>query len=121
MKFSGKVGFWGDEKEISPGIWRPEIIERKYVGEVLRYSRRLQDSGSKQNPDLTISNQISILSDLYARQNWHAIRYIEWNGVKWEVTSIEMNYPRLILEIGGVYNAINSEAGESTETTRDSL
>lgn len=121
MKFSGKIGFWGEEKEVSPGIWRPEIVEKKYVGEVLRNNRKLQDSNNKQNPNLTINNQISILSDLYARQNWNAIRYVEWNGVKWEVSSIEINYPRLILEIGGVYNAIGSETGESTEITHSSL
>lgn len=117
MKFSGKVGFWGDEKEIYPGIWRPEIVERKYVGDIIRNNRKLQDKGDKQNANLTLSNQISILSDLYARQNWHSIRYVEWNNVKWEVNSVEINYPRLTLEIGGVYNAISSGQTETIEAT----
>lgn len=111
MKFSGTIGFWGEEKEVEPGIFEPDITERRYFGDVLRNSRRLQTS-DKQNPDLTIINQLSILSDLYAQQNWHSIRYVVWNGVKWQVTNVDLsNYPRLILDLGGVYD--ENERGTS--------
>lgn len=101
MKFSGIVGFWGEEIEVDPGVWQPEITERKYVGDVLRNNRSFQQR-DQQNANLSINNQISILSDLYARQNWHSIRYVIWNGVKWSVDSIELDYPRLTLTLGGV-------------------
>lgn len=104
MKFSGKVGFLTNEKEISPGVWKPIIEERQYVGDIFRNRRYYQESSNKQNVDLNTSNQISILSDLYAQQNWSSIRYVVWNGVKWQITSVDVNYPRLTLDLGGVYN-----------------
>lgn len=104
MKFSGKIGFLTDEKEVSPGVWKPVIEEHQYVGDVLRNRRYFQVSSEKQNVDLDVSNQISILSDLYAQQNWSSIRYVIWNGVKWQVKSIDVAYPRLTLDLGGVYN-----------------
>lgn len=104
MKFSGRVGFLKDEEEVSSGVWRPVIEERQYVGDVLRNRRYYQESSNKQNADLDTSNQISILSDLYAQQNWSSIRYVIWNEVKWKVTSVDVNYPRLTLDLGGIYN-----------------
>lgn len=103
MKFSGRIGFLTDEEEISPGVWKPIILERAYVGDVLSNRRYFQEA-DKQNENLSTNNQISILSDLYAQQNWNSIRYIIWNGVKWKVTSVDVSYPRLTLTLGGVYN-----------------
>ena len=95
---------YAETLEIEPGVWSEEFTERKYYGDLLRNSRRLQ--GSQQvNDDITISNQISILADPYAVQHFHAIRYAELFGTKWKVSSVEVQYPRLILELGGIYNA----------------
>lgn len=103
MKFSGKVGFWEEDVEISPGVYSPKIYERSYTGDVLRDNRRFENSDA-QNKTFTVSNRISILGDLYSMNNWPSIRYIIWNGVKWTVTSVDVSYPRLILDLGGVYN-----------------
>lgn len=108
MKYYGKVGFWEDDVEVSLDVYKPKIVERTYAGEITRNFRKFQN-GEYQNDNLTVNNQVSILSDLYAQQNWHSIRYVEWNGVNWKVNTVEVNYPRLILEIGGVWNG-------STET-----
>lgn len=102
MKFSGKIGFLVGEKETSPGCWNSEYKELPYVGDVIKNHRRL-DQKDKVNPDLSVNNRISILSDLYAQQNWHTIRYLIWNGVKWNVSGVELEYPRLTLDLGGVY------------------
>ena len=32
------------------------------------------------------------------------MRYVHWMGALWEVNSVEVLNPRLILTIGGVYN-----------------
>lgn len=102
-RWCGVIGY-AETKEIEPGVWSEEFTERKYYGDLLRNSRRLQ--GSQQvNDDITISNQISVLADPYAVQHFHAIRYAELFGTKWKVSSVEVQYPRLILELGGVYNA----------------
>lgn len=105
MVFSAVVGFWEDDVEISPGVWRPsDIIERTYKGTVVSDRRRFQSDSSNQNDTFTVGNRIEILSDLYSRNNWPSIKYVVWKGVKWKVTSVEVNYPRLILDLGGVYN-----------------
>lgn len=102
-RWCGVIGY-AETLEIEPGVWSEEFTERKYYGDLLRNSRRLQ--GSQQiNDDINISNQISILADPYAVQHFHAIRYAELFGTKWKVSSVEVQYPRLILELGGIYNA----------------
>lgn len=104
MKFSGIVGFVLDEVDVSLGTYKPQVEERQYKGDVRRNTRR-NVSTDYQNSDVEISNQISILSDLYSQQNWNSIKYVIWNGVKWSVTNIDLSdYPRLILDLGGVYN-----------------
>lgn len=103
MKFAGKIGFWIKDVEVKPSVYRPAIIERPYTGDVLRNNRRFKET-DQQNDDLVINNQISILADLYAYENWMSIKYVLWNGVKLKVKSVEVSYPRLTLEVGGVYN-----------------
>ena len=102
-KFSGIIGF-SYTKETAPDVWKEEIVEKKYLGDVTRnFSQR--KSSSNLNDDIDISNAISIVADPYVNQNLHAIRYVVFMGVKWKVTNIEVQYPRLLLSIGGVYNA----------------
>lgn len=107
MKFHGIIGFWKEDIEVSPGVYKPGIIEKIYVGDVYRDIRKFQNSDT-QNDIFTVNNRISILGDFYAHENWPSIRYVNWNGIKWKVNSVEVNYPRLTLEIGGVYNDTNT-------------
>lgn len=103
-KWFGKLGYESTvEDPEGSGIWVEKITERDYYGELMRNSRRTQQ-GDSINDNITISNQISILSDPYAMQNFHAIRYATFMGTKWKVNSIEVQYPRLVLELGGEYN-----------------
>lgn len=105
MKFSGKVGFWKKDVEIKPGVYKPGIVEKSYVGDVLNHSRRFQSTENQQNENLKLTSRLSILSDLYMQQNWGSIKYVSWNGVNWVVSSVDISsYPRVILELGGVYN-----------------
>ena len=101
-KWYGAIGY-AETKETKPGVWEEQITERKYFGDLIRNNRRLQGSQNL-NDDITISNQISILSDPYAVQHFHTMRYAELFGTKWTVSSVDVQYPRLILELGGVYN-----------------
>lgn len=101
-KFYGKVGY-AKSVEKRPGVWDEEITERNYYGDVLRYSRRSQ-TAEKTTDDINVDVQISIISDPYAIDHFHSIRYVEFMGVKWEVPSVEPRHPRLILTLGGVYN-----------------
>lgn len=103
-KFYGKVGYAETvEKPVGSGIWVESIVEREYYGDLIRNTRRLQ-SDNQVNDDINVSNEISIVSDPYANQNFYAMRYVEFMGTKWKVTNVEVQYPRLILSVGGVYN-----------------
>ena len=103
-KFYGQIGFvMTVEEPKDSGIWIEKATERNYYGDVNRISRRWE-SGQKVNDDITINNEISILSDPFVSQNIPWIRYVIWNGVAWKVSSVEVEYPRLKLSIGGVYN-----------------
>lgn len=101
-KFYGKIGFT-KLVEDEPGVWIDDIEERYYYGDVLSNNVRYENSGNV-NDNVGISNKISILSDSFANENLHAMKYIEFMGTKWKIRDIEILYPRLILTIGGVYN-----------------
>lgn len=102
-KWFGKIGY-GETVETKPGVWTERITEREYYGDLIRNSRRLQSVADKVNDDINISNQLSIVSDPYANENFHAMRYVEFMGSKWKITDVEVQYPRLTLTLGGVYN-----------------
>ena len=101
-KFYGEIGF-AETVETVPGVWDERIIKRNYFGELIRNTRRLESSGQV-NDNVNVENQISILADPYANQNFHSIRYVEFMGAAWKVSKVEVQYPRLILTLGGVYN-----------------
>ena len=101
-KFYGKVGYGVTEKT-GPGIWENVIVEHEYSGDLMRDTRQLV-AGSQVNDDININNQISIVADPFAYQNFHSMKYVEYMGTKWKITGVEVQYPRLILSIGGVYN-----------------
>lgn len=101
-KFCGIIGY-AETVEVKPGIWKEQITEKKYYGDLLRNSRRLQ-TVDKLNDDINVSNEISIVADPYANQNFHLMRYVIFMGTKWKISNVEVQYPRLLLTIGGVYN-----------------
>lgn len=101
MKYYGTIGYAVTE-ETRPGVWEEKITERTYYGDVLRNVKRSENSENL-NDNINISNSLSIVADPFAYQNFHAIRYATFMGTKWEVSSVEVQYPRLILSIGGEY------------------
>jgi hypothetical protein len=102
MKFHGRVGY-GASVEDTPGVYVEHIVERTYFGDVNRNIRSLTTT-EKVNPDISVSNAISIVADPYARENFMAIRYVEYAGVLWTVNTVEVQFPRLVLQLGEVYN-----------------
>ena len=101
-KYYGSVGF-AESVETRPGVWIEEITERKYSGDLIKNVRRLQNSGQV-NDNIDVANQISIVADPFAYSNFHSMRYVTFMGANWKITSVEVQYPRLILTIGGLYN-----------------
>lgn len=101
-KFFGKIGY-AKTQQTSPGVWEEKITEREYFGDLIRNTRRLQSSGNI-NDNIVVANDISIVADPFANQNFHAMRYVEFMGTKWKISNVEVQYPRLILTLGDQYN-----------------
>jgi hypothetical protein len=101
-RFFGNVGY-GESVEVTPGVWVDQIVEYSYYGDVVRNSRDLRQ-GQYLNDDLSVQNSISIVADAYANEHFFAIRYVEWAGTLWTVTSVDVLIPRLLLRLGRVYN-----------------
>lgn len=105
-KFYGQVGF-AETQETRPGIWEEIITEHNHYGDVLPNIRKLEP-GQSINDDVTLNNKLSIVADPYAQQHFFAIRFVRWMGALWKVTNVEVQSPRLILTVGGVYNGPTS-------------
>jgi hypothetical protein len=101
-RFYGVIGF-AVSVNTSPGVWDEEITEREYSGDLIRNKRMLQ-SADQLNDNVNVANEVSIVADPYAKENFHAMRYVVFMGTKWKITSVEVQYPRLVLTIGGEYN-----------------
>lgn len=101
-KFYGEVGYAPTVVD-DYGVATAAIVKRNYFGDVLDYTTRWQPS-DQVNDDIKVSHRISILADPYAIENFPYIRYVEWMGTKWEVISTKVDYPRIVLNLGGVYN-----------------
>ena len=115
MKYYGNVGYRVTE-EIRPGIWSPEpYVKRPYYGDILQATRRFSSS-DKVNDDVTVENRISIVSDPFALENFHNIVFVQWMGTNWKVSNVEVQFPRLILSIGGAFNADDESESDDTDS-----
>ena len=101
-KFYGSIGF-AETVETKPGVHEEQIVVRNYYGDLIRNTRRLQ-SADQLNDNIDIANEISIVADPYANDHFYAMRYVEFQGAKWKVTSVNVQPPRLVLTVGGVFN-----------------
>ena len=116
-KFYGIIGYGITEEEtvevpgettgttvkVGTGVWKDSIVEKKYYGDVLQNFRKISQ-GEDINDNIDVNNKLSIVSDPFAMQHFHSIKYVKWMGTAWKITTVEVQYPRLILYIGGVYN-----------------
>lgn len=101
-RFAGNVGF-AISTEVRPGYFEDVVTEKTYLGDVKREARQAV-TVDKLNDDLVIENTVEIVADSYASDNIFAIRYVVWAGARWKVSNAEVQHPRLLLRLGGVYN-----------------
>ena len=102
-KFHGMIGFVTFEESV-PGVYKEVTSEREYSGDIKRKINRYVPVTTSINDNIALNNQIEIIADPYINQHFPSIRYGEWNGCKWKVSSVENQFPRLILTLGEVYN-----------------
>lgn len=100
-RFFGKVGY-EPPGQLIDDVWTADVVERDYYGDELQALRSLE-SGDKVNDDIRLQNRYSIMADAYALEHYSWIKYLVRDGVRWTVTSVEVQRPRLILNLGGVY------------------
>ncbi|MDO5785270.1 MAG: hypothetical protein Q4P20_09445 [Eubacteriales bacterium] len=105
-KFCGKIGY-AETVETEPGLWEENITEKPYYGDLIQNARKLQNSGGV-NDDINLANKISIVADPYAINHFYSMRYVEFMGAKWKISNVDVQYPRLILTVGGVWNGESS-------------
>jgi hypothetical protein len=101
-KFYGVIGY-AIQAETSPGVWENQVIEKSYRGDILLSQQRWQKS-EKANNDLSLDNSISVIADVYAYINSGFMKYIVLHGQKWSINSLAISRPRIVLQIGGLYN-----------------
>lgn len=102
-RFHGKIGYSDASVEVTAGVWEETLVEYEYTGEVIRNARKLE-VGDDIHSDISAENSLSIVADAYANEHIFAMRYVEWAGTRWIVHSVEVQRPRLILRLGGVYH-----------------
>lgn len=109
MRFHDVIGF-GATVETAPGVWDDVVTARYYRGDVIRNTRKYSEGENTVNENLTLGNSISILSDAYLLDNLTDMRYVKWSGSLWKISDVEIQRPRLILRLGGVYNGPTATA-----------
>lgn len=115
-KYAGPIGYSEGQVETKPGVWNDVIVEKRGLGDVIRNNRRLTP-GDQANDDITVGNTLSIVADAYANEHFANIRYARWMGVLWTVSTVEVQSPRLLLTLGGVYNGPKATAPDTSGVT----
>lgn len=100
-KWFGRIGY-SVTSETSPGVWTEGIVTREYYGDMTRNISHTT-SADKVNSDISVNNQLSVVADPYSLENFSQMRWAEFMGAHWTISSVEVQYPRLVLTLGGVY------------------
>ena len=106
-KFVGLIGY-ALPVESSPGVWNNSIVEKSYRGDVLTNQYQIQ-SAEQLNDNITVDNSFSIVADAYAYDNIGVMKYVVWRNIAWKIQSFNINRPRIVIKIGGVYNGERPE------------
>ena len=72
-------------------------------GDLLRTASVFQGT-DKINENVTLQHRVSVVGDAYAFEHYFEIRWVEYQGMKWEVTMIEVVRPRILLTLGQRWN-----------------
>ena len=106
-RFHGEIGFLTtveEDPENYPGAYVEKLIKKNYFGDVYSNNRRWDQNGNSINDNLVINNRISIVADSFVKSHLGAMKYVRWQGIPWKITNAEIQYPRIILTIGGEYH-----------------
>lgn len=102
-RFFGKIGFCYQESEEGSDIVTERVVLKTYRGDLLK-SNRKWETAEQIIDQFNISNRVSIMADPYSLDNLYAIKFVILHGKAWKITDAEIQYPRIILSIGGLWN-----------------
>lgn len=113
MKYYDDVTFvLQHEDPNAPGVWKEYAVTKPYMGDWKRIESKW-NAGSNLIDDKRVNNQLEIISDPFAVMNFTHIRYVKWMGQKWSVNTVTLRPPRIVMEIGGLYNAATESLSSS--------
>ena len=114
MRYRGIIAYEVTEpKEDGSDVYVSTITEKYYRGEVQKNHFR-RETGEWLNDDIAVSNVIRVVADPFALSHCQSIKYAVWFNQKWRVTGIEIDYPNLLLTLGGAYH---EQAGSDDQSS----
>lgn len=106
MKVSGEIGY-AKSIETTPGVYDDQITRKPFSGDLIQDTRKWE-SDQKVNDNLVLGNRVSILASSFARANLDFMKFVKIGESYWEISNIQIQYPRLFLTLGSVYNGNKS-------------
>lgn len=110
MRYSGEIGF---EIPVNKGhgVHGFKKVVKPCFGDVVRADMSIEKNDV--NSDISLNNAISILADPFISTNFMYARYITFMNEKWSISTVDLNkYPRIIINIRGLYMEEESEEDE---------
>ncbi len=101
-KWYGTLGFV-QSSESAPGVWKDVVTKVETSGDLMQFEQRSQNS-EKLTDDISFSNRISVLMDPFMMKNFQYLKFASFANSYWKVSSVNVQYPRMIFTLGGVYN-----------------
>lgn len=95
MKYSGNAGFRLEDVEVEPGVYEPKLVVKPIKGDLIN-----DTTFSNQNN----SNRLSIIAHPFLMTHITNLLYVTFMGQKWKVERYSIKSPRIILDLGGLYN-----------------
>lgn len=106
-RFSGTIGFIKTEESDPvehPSVYREVVTEKQYYGDVFSNNNWRWDQNGNLNENLSISHRISVVADSFAKENLGYMRFVRWLGDTWKIVNAEIQYPRIVVTLGGQYH-----------------
>lgn len=101
-RFFGQVGYV-TQVETVPGVWQNLEKVRKMKGDIIRQNSNNRGS-SQLHDDVVLNHRISLIGDAYCFDNYFNLKWVKMDTKKWKVVGVEIQRPRIIVSLGGLWN-----------------
>lgn len=102
MKWSGYIGY-AVEKETATDIIEYSITKFKAKGNMKQITKRTQSSEGVVD-GISLNNELELIASPFINKILYSIKYVDFMNVPWKVTNVRVNYPKIFLTLGDVYN-----------------